>query len=494
LKSLVGTVVAGKYRLDRILGKGGMGVVYEATNQSVGRRVALKRLWAGDDPDLVGRLHREARATAAIHSPHVVEILDVVKDEHEEIWVVMELLEGESLAARIQRFGSLSAAETAAFVAQLLAGLEAAHEQHVVHRDLKPANVFLHRSAEGETVVKLLDFGISKWRGETGGQLTATGATLGTPSYMAPEQAQASRDADERSDVYSVGAILYECLSGEPPYGRDTYPVVLARLMTQDPVDIGDLVPDLGPGLVDVIRRAMARDPADRFPTAHSMRVALESSVDLTAPRSISTPRRRPGADGSPAQTAEPAATPFAAESMRVERRRPPLGLLGAGLAVGMLAAIAWLVLWDTPAAPPASPALTATPLPSPVAPLARTAPPPVPAVAAPTVPPPVAAPAMPAVPSPRRLRVLVTPEEARARVVVALGSGVELASTGSPAAFTLAEGDEALSVTVRAAGFREARRELAPTDVEVEIALERNQPVRRNHGPTIDDRNPLRR
>jgi serine/threonine-protein kinase len=306
---------------------------------------------------------------------------------------------------------------------------------------------------------------------------------------MAPEQAQASRDADERSDIYSVGAILYECLSGEPPYGRDTYPVVLGRLMTQDPVDIGDLVPGLGEGMVDVVRRAMARDPADRFPTAAAMRAVLEASVDLTAPRPLPTTRRRPGREAAPALAGEPAATPFAAESMRVVRRGPPLALLGAGLGVGLLGAIAWAAL-SGPSSPVQPQALMPTP----------TQAPPLPAAALPPVlpaPPPAASPPLApaqAAPTPRRLRVAVTPEDARARVVVVLRSGVELASGGSPSLFTLAEGDEALRVMVRAPGFRQAARDLAPSDEEVEIALVRIQSARKNHGPTIDDRNPLRR
>jgi serine/threonine-protein kinase len=185
--------------------------VWSEADQSVSQR-SRSRLWAGagEDSDLVARLQREARATAAIQSPHVVEILDVVEDEHDEVWVVMELLEGESLAERIRRLRSLSPAETATLVVQLLVGLEAAHAQKVVHRDLKPANVFVHRRADDEPVVKLLDFGISKWSGDTGGggPMTATGATLRTPNYMAPEQATQPHGRRAQR-LYSVRAILY---------------------------------------------------------------------------------------------------------------------------------------------------------------------------------------------------------------------------------------------------------------------------------------------
>ena len=487
-------MIAGKYRLSRVLGKGGMGVVYEATNESLGRRVALKRLWPGavDDPDLVSRLEREARATASIQSPHVVEILDVVRDDHDELWVVMELLEGESLAARIARGGALAVEETVPVMLQALTGLAAAHGRQIVHRDLKPANIFLHRRPDGGTVVKLLDFGISRFLGEESeaSRLTATGAMLGTPSYMAPEQARSSRLADERSDIYSVGATLYDCLTGQPPYGRDTYPVILGKLMTEDPVDLADLAPETPSWVIDLVRRAMARDPADRFPSAEAMRLVLEASVDLAEVRTVPSTSRRPATSDA---TSEAGPTPYAGESARrpgPRRRHGPL--IAAGTLVAVVVAAGALAYLSS--RPPRTPALLPSPPPS-LLPLSSLGP--RLTVTAPSPGSPLLTPA----PAPsagvrasQTLRVTVRPEGAGARVTVALASGVELARTDNPALFRVPEDDRALRLEVRADGYRDVTRVLDGVAEQVEVTLERRHRTRTKHAPTIDDSNPLRR
>lgn len=210
---LVGTILDGKYRLERILGEGGFGVVYAARHVRLDRAVAVKLLHphCAEDVQAVERFVREARATAALSHPNVVTVRDVDAAPDGSVYIVLELLEGESLAQHLARRGPLSSIETMSILAPILDALDAAHRMGIVHRDVKPGNVFLSHDASGRVVPKLLDFGVAKLAGAT---LTTTGTVLGTLAYTAPEQARGERRVGPWSDVWSVAVMLYECLTG----------------------------------------------------------------------------------------------------------------------------------------------------------------------------------------------------------------------------------------------------------------------------------------
>src|SRR6185436_1733305 len=220
-----GELINGKYRLVRLIGDGGMGSVYEARHEYLGTTVALKFLHPelARRPGLVQRFLREARLSATIQSPHVAHVTDVDQASDGGAYLVMELLEGKSLMSLLEGGKKLSLDVALDYTLQMLAGLEAAHAVGAVHRDLKPDNVFVVSTSRGP-VVKLLDFGIAKLRetDEGQGKLTRPGVMMGTPEYMAPEQVYSASTVDERADVYSVGAMLYEMLAGaRPAQGED---------------------------------------------------------------------------------------------------------------------------------------------------------------------------------------------------------------------------------------------------------------------------------
>jgi serine/threonine-protein kinase len=247
-----GRIVAGRYRLDRLLGQGGMGEVWAATHQVTRRSVAMKfvRGTGHARPELRRRFMREARAASAVQHPNVVEVFDVFELDAETPVMVMELLSGETLGRRLAREGQLDLDQALALLVPAVSAVGAAHALGVVHRDLKPENLFLSRasgSTEFETVVKVLDFGIAKLSSEMAGEtgVTETGTTLGTPCYMAPEQAMAERELDHRVDVWAFGVILYETLSGARPIEGDTVGQVVKHLMTTGITPLERVVPGL---------------------------------------------------------------------------------------------------------------------------------------------------------------------------------------------------------------------------------------------------------
>jgi serine/threonine protein kinase len=261
----------GPYDVIRLIGSGGMGTVYEGRHRVLDRRAAIKVLHPHltKSPRAVTRFISEGRAVARIRHAGVVDVVDV-GDEGGLPFLVMELLEGEDLAQRLKRVGRLSPGEAVATLLQVLEGLAAAHEAKVIHRDLKPSNVIL--APDG---AKLVDFGISRVLDEAAG-LTATAATLGTAHYMAPEQAESPRDADERSDLYSVGVMLYECLTGERPFQGESMLEVLKNVAQATPKRPREIVPSIPEALERTVMRAMARRPADRFASARELARALE--------------------------------------------------------------------------------------------------------------------------------------------------------------------------------------------------------------------------
>lgn len=270
---LPGTVVASRFQVQRKLGEGGMGAVYKATNITTNRPVALKVMHPeyAQKKDIVKRFMREAKAATVITHPNVIEVLDVVNTDTGEPVMVMELLEGEPLDSVLDRRGALPLAEVARIMTPVVSAVGAAHARAIVHRDLKPENIFLARGTDGVVRPKVLDFGIAKIldpsqinEGETKTGATKTGSMLGTPHYMSIEQACGEKDIDHRTDVWSIGIILYVMLSGRRPYEGENYGQILKALMTETPPSVASLVPGLPAEVVDIVERCMARQKDQR--------------------------------------------------------------------------------------------------------------------------------------------------------------------------------------------------------------------------------------
>jgi len=270
-------VLVGRYRLDERLGAGGMGSIWRAHHLVLAAPVAVKLIdrEAVPDEETLGRFMREAQSAATLRSPHVVQILDYGVDDKLP-FIVMELLDGENLAQRLRRLGRLASADTARIVTHIGRAMARAHEANIVHRDLKPENVFLIRN-EDEEIAKVLDFGVAKVSvnalGEQGTR-TRTGSILGTPYYMSPEQAQGNKTVDHRSDLWSLGVIAFECVTGKRPFYSDGLGDLVLQICIRDipvPSDFGS-VPV---GFDAWFARAVARDPEARFQSARELTDAL---------------------------------------------------------------------------------------------------------------------------------------------------------------------------------------------------------------------------
>lgn len=275
----IGDVIDDKYRIIRVIGEGGMGMVYEGENTRIHRRVAIKLLRAGfsSSSDAVQRFEREAQAAGRIGSQHIVEVLDLGELDNGDRYMVMEFLEGEPLSTRIQNMGKLMPETTTALAVQLLEGLKAAHNAGIVHRDLKPDNIFLLSDKRGRVdFVKIVDFGISKFS-TLGGEfsMTRTGAVMGTPYYLSPEQAKGERHVDHRSDLYAVGVIMWEACAGRVPFDAETFNELLFKIVLEPTPPLVRVVAGIEPEFSAIVQKAMARDPQDRFQSAHDMQQAL---------------------------------------------------------------------------------------------------------------------------------------------------------------------------------------------------------------------------
>ncbi len=275
----LGQVLDGRYRVEELIGEGGMGRVYLAEHVEIGRRVAIKILHPvyGRMPDLVERFRREARAASKIGHPHIVDVTDSGTTEDGSVYFVMEYLEGIELATVIDREGALDVARALRVATQICRALSAAHAVGIIHRDLKPENIFLTVREGAADFVKVLDFGIAKSseaEEARGKRLTHPGMAMGTPEYMSPEQA-AGRPADERCDVYAVGAILYEMITGTPPYEGDNFMEILTKKATVNPTPPSSVRADLPPVVEALVQSAMARDPALRPPSMEAFEYEL---------------------------------------------------------------------------------------------------------------------------------------------------------------------------------------------------------------------------
>jgi serine/threonine-protein kinase len=342
-----GALLGGRYRVVRRIGSGGMGAVYEAVQEDLGRRVAVKVVHPHllEEPELLQRFRREAQAAAALGHPNIVQITDF-SSTGETAFLVMEYLTGESLGEALRREATLPPQRVAFIASQMLAALEAAHRAGIVHRDVKPDNVFLTSIAGVSDVVKILDFGVAKLQGNAvDARLTTTGALLGTPAYMAPEQAR-GKEVDARADIYAVGACMYHALSGRAPFEAQSFNALLFAIAEDPPKPLSSLRPDVDPELAALVERALAKSPASRFARAGEMRDALAPWAQPSAgerepappPPSVPTDpmaKTRAAPSGS---SDRGRATPIVVKSApppATPRRLAPLGV-GAALVLGV--------------------------------------------------------------------------------------------------------------------------------------------------------------
>ena len=337
-----GALVTAKYEVVRVLGRGGMGVVYEATNLQTHGRVALKLLLrrARAVPGALARFSREARAAGSLRSPYLARVLDADTTEEHAPFLVMELYEGHDLRAELSsRGGRLPSREACSWMVQVCAALADAHAHGFVHRDLKPANVFLSEEA-GERRVRVLDFGVSKHVDATD-DLTTTLAAVGTPAYMAPEQVRDAKTVDHRVDVWAVGVVLYRCIAGTAPFHGSPSAVAIA-IATEAPQPPRVRVPELPAALEAIILRALEKDPDRRFATVAELARALAPFADPGIARLALAEIDRhggaaarapaPGGDLEPTETAVTSEPP---RRHRVAWRRPSIVLGVAALLVG---------------------------------------------------------------------------------------------------------------------------------------------------------------
>ena len=277
----VGQVLAGKYRVERLLGAGGMGVVVAARHLRLADQpVAIKFLQrsALSNRDAVERFQREAHAMSLLRSDHVVRVNDVDALPDGTPYMVMEYLQGEDLGAVLRQWPRLAVGDAVAFVLQACEAVAEAHANGIVHRDIKPQNLFLTTAVDGSPRVKVLDFGISKMGGtaEPALSLTESNAVMGSPLYMSPEQLRSTRSADARSDIWALGAVLYELLTGQPPYNAESAPALYAKMLEERPAPPHTLRPDMPVDLSHVVLRCLERDPGARFQSAAELASALE--------------------------------------------------------------------------------------------------------------------------------------------------------------------------------------------------------------------------
>ena len=368
----VGSVLDNKYRLVSLLGEGGMGAVYEAQHQLINRRLAVKFLhpqYANND-EVVTRFQREAQAAAKIGHENIIEITDMGTSADDAPYIVMEYLEGKDVKALLETEGVQSVERTARILVQALSALQAAHDVQIIHRDLKPENIFLIQKSSNPDYVKLLDFGISKFKElETDGQkaLTQTGTVLGTPHYMSPEQARGEQNLTPRSDIYAMGVIMYQMLTGHLPFDAPNYNALLIKILTEDPPLPEILNPDLPEDIAETIKIAMARDPEDRFIDCDEFKSRLVGYVpgmmmDPTGSLNLATHRT-----GSVRRTLTVTATPLEMSQSGITAPKSKLPLILGAAAAAVLAIVVGifaLMSGGNNEVPIQKPAVSPTPVP----------------------------------------------------------------------------------------------------------------------------------
>jgi eukaryotic-like serine/threonine-protein kinase len=471
-----GRVLDGRYRVERLLGRGGMGAVYDGRHAIVGKRVAIKMLHAefAANEEVLKRFYREAQAAAAIGHKNIIDIMDVGVTPANEPYIVMEYLEGEDLESMLVRTGPLSLEAACGILEPALNALGAAHAKGIVHRDLKPANIFLCREQGGAPTVKLIDFGISKFSGAAGStKLTQTGSLLGTPAYMSPEQARGDQSVDHRTDLYAVGVILYQMLTGSLPFVGDNYNTLLISVLTAEPRPLRQLNPRIPTDAEALVLKELSKDPAARSQSAIEMLEAFKglaaykergNGLSLlgtqlhagVASGDIGAATDRGGGSSASRVLSQMAKATPGVWSGTEAKKGPRPALVGGLVAAAVIAvaAVVFVLLRGSG---------------TPVAPVAPVAAP----IVAPAAPPPAAAP----VPAPA-----AAPEPAVARVVsirvVGAPEGAQILFDGAAVPmnpFSVEPKEGLVKLEVRAPGYEPFATMIAPSeDREVPVSLDK--------------------
>jgi len=350
-----GDVLAGKYRIEAILGEGGMGIVLRATHIDLGRQVAIKviRPELAHSEEAIARMLLEAQAAACVRSEHVARVLDFGRLESGAPYLVLEYLEGRDLMQVLRDRGRISPHVAVDFILQACAGLSEAHHAGIVHRDLKPENLFVTQRSDGSPLVKVLDFGISKRLDAKARGAARTNPTelMGSPMYMAPEQMQGSTEIDARTDIWALGVVLYELCTGESPFFAETMAAIYGRVIAVEPASPCTLNADVPEALANVIERCLSKDPSARPSSVAELAALLApfGSADAAA-YARSTVRIWCGSDELVPSSARGPRVPTALSAtlavlgnglggVRARRSRPRIGLVGAGLAAATVLA-----------------------------------------------------------------------------------------------------------------------------------------------------------
>jgi serine/threonine-protein kinase len=355
-----GLVIAERYELVESLGHGSMGAIWCAKHTLTNKNVALKFLKEATDPVLMRRFVREARATSSVRHPNVVDVYDILSLGNGLMAMVMELLEGETLAKRLERSGALPIQELARILARVVSAVRAVHKAGIVHRDIKPENIFLARRGDGTIEPMLLDFGICKLRPEhlvigERSELTGDGQVIGTPSYMAPEQVLAAKDVGAQADVWALGVILYECATGQRPIDAESLPLLVRAIISAPIVPIEQLAPHVPTELASLVKRMLLRNRSQRLSDLREAVSVLRSLLDphtddyRSAPPSSMLPRR------SPVRLATTVASKGSAAAARVGGAKPVRRwTLSQGVLVIATLAAAFGVAWRSYSPPKA--------------------------------------------------------------------------------------------------------------------------------------------
>jgi len=364
----------GNYRVTSLLGEGGMGVVYLAQHPVFGRKVAIKLLHAvlARDPDIVARFFNEARAIHLVAHENIVEILDFGQTPDGQPYFIMEYLQGESLSETIAR-GAMQVDQVEAIGVQMCKALGAAHAKGIVHRDLKPHNVQLVIKPDGALQVKILDFGVAKILQSPDGASsvkTRTGSLMGTPLYMSPEQCKGAGVLDHRTDIYSLGVILFEMLSGRPPFNAEGVGELFAKHMLEEPPQLIEFAPHTPPHMAAAIMKSLAKDPAARFQSMEDFRKALVGEVKVAAPASTGAKRLSNPASTMAQTISARASTTLSSASSEIDdelalkpKRGKMFAALGGVAALGVVGIGYFVVMKDkTPPVAPPPVATTTTP------------------------------------------------------------------------------------------------------------------------------------